>query len=80
MAAVDRRGTRVLRPIDRPCLIGACCEVRVWDVCVSKSLDVGHLTPMHPHELWPDWLIVWCPSCVQPNSSQPKQRRVRSGS
>ena len=61
MAAVDRRGTRVLRPIDRPCLIGACCEVRVWDVCVSKSLDVGHLTPMHHHELWPGWAIVWGP-------------------
>ena len=44
-----------------PLLIGACCEVRVWDVCVSKSLDVGHLTPMHPHELWPGWAIVWGP-------------------
>ena len=39
-------------PSDRPLLpIRACCGVRVRDVRLSKSLGVGHLIPLPPHDL-----------------------------
>ena len=34
-----------------PMLMCACCGVRVRTVCVSKCLGVGHLIPLHPHDL-----------------------------
>ena len=56
VSGLDARTGALLWHNDLSCCARCTCG---WDVCVSKSLDVGHLTPMHPHELWPDWGVVW---------------------